>query len=126
MDIQEKSVQKFLYTQDIKLAAVLYALGCPQHRDLPLQRFAKQGQPEVVIFNFEESDECKDYIKAWDQSEDCYGKPDHQLYNPEHPFWYMRAAMRNRERILDAVKRQGVLVSFVKDGKTYLKMYNGK
>jgi hypothetical protein len=121
MRFQQES--RFLYVRDNKLAAALITLGAITRPQDAVETIYESGKTPFCLFWFNATDEASDYIKAWDCPSDCFdgSAPDHPLRNKEHPFWYIRAALRNRERVLDAIKQKSKQVHHVnKDGKNYL------
>jgi len=111
-----------IFVKDIKLAASLVTFGARPHLEKPLERVIGVNGQEVCVFNFENTEQTRDMIQAFDSKADGWNGKNGSggLSNPEHPFWYARAALRNRERWLDAVKKCSVIHLVQKGGKIWL------
>ena len=101
-------------TTDLALAAALAAMGIPFH-EVPFVCSKNAKGQETYIFIFEPASPCGKYpapelIRAWADEK-------WQAENPEHPFCFIRAAFRNRESLLDAVKQGAPLVMIPQAGK---------
>lgn len=116
---QQNSIS--IYVRDLKLAACLVTLNIPTRMPNPIERVVKDNE-EINYIYFEDVGLAKDYIKAWNSPGDYFdGAPkDHPLNNSDHPFWYMRACVRNRDRILDSIKKASTIHIVQKNGKTFL------
>src|SRR3990172_7095679 len=110
-----------LFTCDVKLASALVTMGCQPLLPM-IERVCDNGKTEICYFHFICTPDCKAYIAAWEAIDDTWSHkdfPGHALADREHRFWYVRAALRNRERYLDSVKRHSVLHIVKRSGKTF-------
>ena len=107
-------------TANTCLAAALSAVGIPL-AEKPFIRVTEDGRRERTVWFFEPQSACgkhstKKLIEAW--SDDGW-----HTANPEHPFAYIKCAMRNRELLVDKVKQNVPLVCVKRHGKiAYLPM----
>ncbi len=98
-------------TTNTNLAAALTAVGIPL-ADKPFIKTVGDGiAGERTVWFFEPSSHCGKYstkvlIAAW--NDDAW-----HLANPEHPYAYIKCAIKNRELLVDKVK-QGVPLACVK------------
>ena len=116
----EMSGQSLVFVRDIKLASCLVTLGVRLRNPEPIERISRNGAEPFCVFWFHNDGSATDFIKAWESSEEVYGDPGHPLADSSHPFWLIRAALRNRERLLDGIRQAKVFVSKFKGGSTYL------
>lgn len=119
---ETKTQHNYIFVQDIKLACILYALGCRRYEVRPIERVMRAGK-ETCFFNFENTKEAFDYTRAWESKEDKFpdlNQPNHPLNDQDHRFWYMRAALRNRDYLLAVVKEQMIIHTVVRGNKTYI------
>ena len=109
------------YTRDVKLAAALTALGFKPRNPNPMERIVKNGEPFCMIY-FENDPGISDYMKAWSSPTDTFdeSKAGHPLNDSNHHFWYMRAALRNRDRLVDASKKSLLIHIKEAKGKIYI------
>lgn len=115
--------EKVVFVQDIRLAAALATMGIPARAPNPIEKIVKEGELPICYFYFNDvTDKAKDYIQAWTCKEDFFdaNRKDHPLNNELHPFWFIRAALRNRERFLDGVKEGKTIHMKTIRGKTFL------
>ncbi len=119
--MQSSSHSAYVFTQDLKLAALLLKLGFAPYGPEPVTRISQDGRQPVCYFNFEPTAEINSYMKAWASPVDGLpSEPGHPLNNPEHVFWHCRHVLQNREHLLDVVKNTGVTVFFERHGKRFL------
>lgn len=106
---------KSFYTSDIKLAAMLTALGVPRRKADPTTchfdtRPGKENQ-KFYYFWFDTSDEVheglvREVSKANLASKEDISKVDLDI---EHPFFYMHAALINRETLMHEIRSDRVV-----------------
>lgn len=123
--------EKILYVQDMKLAAALLAMGVPPRQPEFIERISKNYEAPLDWFYFKHDPLFKHYVAAWDAREDFYTAQDENLgtvvFRPEHKFWFARLALRNRERLLDAVKNASKIRCIVeRNGRFYMTTYEPK
>lgn len=101
-----------------QLAAALTALGIPLDPHVGAQHFREKVAPsnikDTTVWTFAERSACGKYDSA--EMVRCWHDEAWMKANPEHPLAYLRAAFRNRDKLLDyicdvqgplAVKRRG-------------------
>jgi hypothetical protein len=119
--METKSQSAYVFTQDLKLAAVLLKMGFEPYAAEPITRISQDGKQPVCYFNFVPDGEINTFIKAWHSPSDSLpSQPGHPLNNPEHLFWHCRHVLQNREHLLDAVKNTGVNMFFERHGRRFL------
>lgn len=119
--MNQTSQSAYIFTQDLKLAAVLLKLGFAPYAREPITRVSRDGKQPVCYFNFEPDPSLNAYIRAWHSPTDSLpGEPGHPLNDANHVFWHCRHVLMNRERLLDAVMNSDVTVFFERRGKHYL------
>lgn len=119
--------KRYIYIEDVKLAAALVTIGFQVVEDNPIERIVNNNQPIKCKFYFKDDGRIVDFIAAWQCKEDYFdaNKHGHELNNPEHPFWYLRTGLRNRERLLDVAKNESRVIAFKTiKGKTYISTFN--
>ena len=105
-------------TSNTCLAAALSTVGV-MLAEKPFARVVGDGiRGERVVWFFEPQSRCgkfktKDLIAAW--NDEAW-----HLANPEHPFAYMKCALKNREALVDKVKRDVPLACLSRRGKIAL------
>jgi len=111
-----------IFVRDVKLAATLATFGATPFAGCPIEKIFDPQRSQSTVFYFENTQDARDMIVAWEKPIDSLGSsnPTHPLNDCEHPFWYVRAALRNRERYLDSMKNARELHHVNKNGKTYL------
>jgi hypothetical protein len=100
-------------TTNTCLAAALAAVGIPMSDSSLVAVLSNRGERKVWMF--EGRSPCGKYntrklIEAWDD-------PEWHDKNPEHPFAYIKCALRNREKLVDLVKKQVPLIEIRRKGK---------
>jgi hypothetical protein len=111
----------------MRLAAAMSVFVAPVEGK-PLEKIVgPNGGKPVAYFYFPSGTLASDLMKAWDAPKDGELGPcsndfpgDHPLRNVEHPFWYVRAALRHRERYLDATMSARTLNIVRRGGRIYL------
>lgn len=102
--------EKILFTKNLKLATALATMGIPFRKERAfsvVEDADKNNQREVTFFFTDTPDGLGGRIMAtWEK-----GWP--AITNPEEPLAYIRAALENRERILDAMNNAVPLVKKV-------------
>lgn len=108
-----------VFTQDIKLAATLHAMGCPLYLERHVERVQKQYEKEVCFFHFVDNERTREFIAAWNAPTDSWGAEGHPLRDPAHAFWAVRCGLRNRERLLSVVheSKKLCIITHDKNGK---------
>ena len=102
-------------TSNTCLAAALAAVGIPL-AEKPFVRVVGDGiRGERVVWFFDQQSpdgnfETKELITAW--NDDAW-----HLANPEHPFAYIKCALKNREQLVDKVKQDVPLACVKRRGK---------
>jgi hypothetical protein len=96
------------------LAAALTAVGIPL-AEKPFLQVMEDGCRERTIWLFEAQSEdgkhdTRQLIAAWDDAS-------WHLAHPEHPFAYIKCALKNREQLVDKVKQNAPLACIRKNGK---------
>ena len=105
-------------TSNTGLAAALTAVGIPL-AERPFARVVGDGtKSERLIWFFEPQStdgqfQTKELINAWNDE-------GWHLANPEHPFAYIKCALKNRERLVDKVKQDAPLACVKRRGKIAL------
>ena len=105
-------------TSNTCLAAALTAVGIPL-AEKPFVRVVGDGiRNERFVWFFEPQSPCgkfqsKQLIAAW--NDDAW-----HLANPEHPFAYIKCALKNREHLVDKVKQDVPLACVKRRGKIAL------
>lgn len=106
---------KAYYTANIRLAAMLTALGVPRRNPDPTTCHfdTRPGMEDRRFYNFwfDVSDDihaglCREIVKAHEQAQvdiASVGLP------TEHPFFYMHAALQNRETIMHEIRSDKVV-----------------
>ena len=102
-------------TSNTSLAAALTAVGIPLAKKPFVRVVGDNTRGERLVWFFEPQSADGQYqtaelIAAW--NDDGW----HQA-NPEHPFAYIKCALRNRERLVDKVKRDVPLACVRQRGK---------
>jgi len=104
----------YFETSDLSLAAALAALGIQFNTETHFIKVSTQSGEQYKFF-FEGLSNCGKYktgemLKAWN---------DEQFHhdNPEHPFAFIKCAFKNRDGLLDVVKKSAGLVMLEKNGK---------
>lgn len=102
-------------TSNTALAAALSAVGIPL-AEKPFIRVMGEGpngQRTIWFFEPQSADgrfATRDLIAAWDDNA-------WHLANPEHPFAYIKCALKNREHLVDKVKQNTPLGCIRRGGK---------
>jgi hypothetical protein len=102
-------------TGNTALAAALTAVGIPL-ASKPFVRVVGDGiRGERIVWFFEPQSLCgkydtKELIAAW-------GDESWHRANPEHPFAYIKCALRNREHLVDKVKQDVPLACVKRRGR---------
>lgn len=104
-------------TSNTALAAALTAVGISL-AEKPFVRVVGDFQGERFVWFFEPQSPCgkfqtKELIEAW--NDDAW-----HLANPEHPFAYIKCALKNRESLVDKVKQDSPLACIKRRGKIAL------
>ena len=105
-------------TSNTSLAAALTAVGIPL-AERPFARVVGDGiRGDRLVWFFEPQSadgkfQTKELIEAW--NDDGW----HHA-NPEHPFAYIKCALKNRERLVDKVKQDVPLACVKRRGKIAL------
>ena len=105
-------------TSNTSLAAALTAVGIPL-AERPFARVVGDGtKGERLIWFFEPQStdgkfQTKELIAAW--NDEAW-----HLAHPEHPFAYIKCALKNRERLVDKVKQDAPLACVKRRGKIAL------
>jgi len=124
---QSENASGVLFTKDMRLAAVM-SVFVPPLEGRPLEKIAGlDSHRPTALYYFAPTKMASDLMKAWEAMKDgdmgpcCDDFPgDHPLRNPDHPFWYARAALRHRERYLDATLGAKTINVVRKNGRIYL------
>lgn len=127
MSVQSsESATGYLYTKDMRLAAAMSVFVSPLD-GRPLEKVVgPDSRKPTAFYYFPHGKLASDLMKAWEAPHDAelpVGNDfpgDHPLRNPEHPFWYVRAALRHRERYLDATLGAKTINIIKKNGRIYL------
>lgn len=105
---------KSFYTSDIKLAAMLSALGIPRRQADPTTchidtRPGKENQ-KFFFFWFDTSDEVHEGLMREIVQANTAAKEDitKVKLDMEHPFFYMHAALNNRETFMHEIRSDRV------------------
>jgi hypothetical protein len=106
--------ESFYETNDLAMAAALAALGIPFKDKEPFIK-VRTARGEQYQFFFEKVSACgkfktNDLMRAWNDDK-FHDK------NPEHPFAYIKCAFKNRDGLLDVVKKSVGMVMIEKNGK---------
>lgn len=108
--------EKILYTQNLKLATTLATFGVPFRKDEPLRVIedSDNGNKKTIFFFFEDTTEKlgEQIIQRWEAGWSA-------ITDYDDPLAYCRAALENRERLLDAMNNSTPLVK-KQMGKTTL------
>lgn len=104
----------FIETNDLSLCAALLAMEIPPSDETPIVKL-KTTNGEQYKFFMQERSLCGKYktadlILAWNN-------PKFEEENPDHPFAYIKAAFKNRDGLLDVVKRAIAKVVINVNGK---------
>ena len=105
-------------TSNTSLAAALTAVGIPL-AERPFARVVGDGtKGERFLWFFEPQStdgkfQTRELITAW--NDEAW-----HLANPEHPFAYIKCALKNRERLVDKVKQDVPLACVKRRGKIAL------
>ena len=102
-------------TSNTALAAALTAVGVPL-AEKPFIKIVDGAKGERTIWMFESTSydgkyKTSDLIAAWKD-------PAWHMANPEHPFAYIACALKNREWLVDKVKKECPIVEMRRNGKT--------
>lgn len=103
-----------LCVRDIKLAASMILLGAAPRLPDPIQKVTANGGTHSVFW-FQNTSMARELMAAWESPIDSYkpnGSTVHELQNQKHPFWFLRAGFRNRERLMDSINKS-VPITFV-------------
>lgn len=110
-----------LYVTDIKLASILSALGIPKRQSDPVTCIVREGK-EQFTFWFDTSDptkraEADRYFKAYVAARNW----DDSVLGAEHPLYWMKAALENREVYLHWMRSKVAPLTEIQHGsKTVL------
>ena len=101
-------------TSNTCLAAALTALGIPL-AERPFMKVVEDRRGERTIWFFEPQShdgthKTREMIEAW--NDEAW-----HLRHPEHPFAYIKCAMKNREHLVDKVKQDVPLACIKRRGK---------
>lgn len=106
---------KTFYTNEIKLAAMLAGLGIPRRSADPTTCHldSRPGMEGRKFYNFwfdvtVEAHEklCRDVVRANNQAKEDISKVELDI---EHPFFYMHAALNNRETLMHEIRSEKVI-----------------
>jgi hypothetical protein len=106
---------KTYYTSNIRLAAILSGLGVPRRKADPTTCHfdTRPGFEDRKFYNFwfDLSDGihdglCREIVKAHEQAQSDITAVNLPM---EHPFFYMHAALNNRETIMHEIKSEQVV-----------------
>lgn len=99
--------EKILFTKNLKLATTLATMGIPFRKERAfsvVEDADRNNQREVTFFFTDTPDGLGGrIIQTWEKGWSA-------ITNPEEPLAYIRAALENRERILDAMNNATPLV----------------
>jgi len=99
--------EKILFTKNLKLATALVTMGIPfrKERAFSVVEDADRGNQREVTFFFTDTPDGLGgrIMQTWEKGWSA-------ITNPEDPLAYIRAALENRERILDAMNNATPLV----------------
>ena len=99
--------ESILFTKNLKEATALYTMGVPAHpeRAFSVVEDADNKNQRTVTFFFKDTPDGlgKRIMQIWQKGWSA-------ITNPEDPLAYIRAALENRERILDAMNNATPLV----------------
>lgn len=110
-----------LFVTDIKLASILSALGIPRRESDPITCMVRDGR-EQYSFWFDVSDptkraEAERYFKAYAAARNW----DSSVLGEEHPLYWMKAALENREVYLHWMRSKVAPLTEIQHGsKTVL------
>lgn len=90
------------FTRDTKLASCLCTLGIPLRSEDPIMDVRKDGE-RIVHYFFEQK--SPDGSKTFEQVTKDWNNQNLHLQDPENPVNYVRAALYNRERLLDLMNK---------------------
>ncbi len=99
-----------IYIHDIKLAAILDALGIPYRKTDPvtcvIETTDSGHRKEQYTFWFDVSadgmrDKAKEYIRAYNAARDWH----EYTLGQDHPIYYMKAVLENREVRLNWIRK---------------------
>ncbi len=106
---------KTYYTANIKLASILAGLGVPRRAQDPTTCHfdTRPGHEDRKYYNFwfdltDEASEglCKEIVAANEQARAGVGTVKLDI---EHPFFYMHAALENREALMNEIRSERVV-----------------
>ncbi len=102
-------------TSNTSLASALTAVGIPLAEKPFIKTVGDGISGERTIWFFESASACGKYrtdelVKAW--SDESW-----HLANPEHPFAYIKCALKNREMLVEKVKQNVPLACVKRHGK---------
>lgn len=106
---------KTYYTCDIKLAAILAGLGVPRRASDPTTCHfdTRPGLEERRYYNFwfDTTDDiheglCREIVKAYNTAKEDLARVQLDI---EHPFFYMHAALNNRETLMHEIRSDKVV-----------------
>lgn len=107
--------ESFYEVSDLSLAAALAALGIAFQEEQPFVKIKTVKGGDQYRFFLKDVSQCGTYktgqmVSAW--NDDGW-----HLANPEHPFAYIKCAFKNRDGLLDVVKKSSALIVLEKNGK---------
>lgn len=105
----------YIKVQNLSLAAALLAIGVPFDDNTPFVTTKKLDGGSETLFFFKDCSMCGKYstlqlINDWNDAE-------FHIHNPEHPWAYISCAFKNRDGLLDQVKKSAEVVIIEKNGK---------
>ena len=99
--------EKILFTKNLKLATALSTMGIPfsKERAFSVVEDADNNNQRTVTFFFQDTQDSLGarLMATWEKGWSA-------MTNPEDPLAYIRAALENRERLLDAMNNATPLV----------------
>jgi len=100
--------------RDINLAAAMASWAEVEFVDAqPVQKFHDhQTGEEFFVFRFKDSKKARELYGLWNDK-------DLLTKHPDHPLAYLQAAVHNRNRLLDAIKKNPTYHIIKKGGKIY-------
>jgi hypothetical protein len=101
-------------TTDINLAVALLTMGVPPTEKDHFQK-VKSVRGETCVFHFQDKTQCgtyktRDLMKYWDDD-------DFEINNPDHPFTLLKVYDRNKNGLLDWIKKQAATLIVEMDGR---------
>lgn len=109
-----------IYTSDLKLASILSALGIPLRDVDPVtcvieEKDGRRDEKYTFWFNGdgEKGAEAKQFVKAYYA---CGKDWEETILDAEHPLYWMKGALENRETFLHWIRNKAVPMRIVQHG----------